>query len=70
MAVIFIFAFLLSMASGEFSGIMAVFSALIAAWILLKWLISRIGGYTGDGLGAMEQVAEITILITLAVLWA
>lgn len=70
MAVIFIFAFLLSIASGEFSGIIAVFSALIAAWALLQWLISRIGGYTGDGLGAMEQVAEIAIFITLAVLWA
>ncbi|MCP4182641.1 MAG: adenosylcobinamide-GDP ribazoletransferase [Hyphomicrobiales bacterium] len=70
MAVMFMFAVLLSIASDEFSGIVAVLSALIAAWVLLQWLISRIGGYTGDGLGAMEQVAEIAILITLAVLWA
>lgn len=70
MVATFIIALLLSIASDEFSGILAAFIGLIAAWVLLQWLISRIGGYTGDGLGAMEQVAEIAIFISLAALWA
>lgn len=64
-----IIAVLISIASGIFSGILAAFIGLIAAWIVLQWLISRIDGYTGDGLGAMEQAAEIAIFITLAALW-
>jgi len=70
MAVMIMFAIALSLASGTFSAIIALFSALIAAWAMLQWLNSRIGGYTGDGLGAMQQVAEIAILITLAAVWA
>lgn len=52
------------------TAILAFVLAIFAAWIFLQYLKSRIGGYTGDGLGAMEQIAEITILITLAALWA
>ena len=34
---------------------------------MMIWLLKRrLGGYTGDGLGAVEQVAEIAALITLA----
>jgi cobalamin synthase len=29
----------------------------------------RIGGYTGDTLGAMEQICEITVLLVLCSLW-
>jgi len=29
-------------------------------------LMRRLGGYTGDGLGAIQQCAEIAVLCTLA----
>ncbi len=51
-------------------GIIALALACLIAWFFLKRLEHRLGGYTGDGLGALEQIAEITILITLAGAWS
>ncbi len=62
-------ALVIALTSGHLSALGAAIIGLLAAWSMLQWLISRIGGYTGDGLGAMEQVAEITILIVLAAIW-
>ncbi len=54
---------------GGIPGLIALVAGAIAAWLMLKLQNFRLGGYTGDGLGAMEQVAEITILIVLAGFW-
>ena len=62
-------AILLSFGPGIFGAFAAVALAMFAAWAFLQFLKSRLDGYTGDGLGAMEQIAEITILITLAAFW-
>lgn len=37
------------------------------AWGMARWFRRRLGGYTGDGLGAVQQVTEIAIL--LVALW-
>jgi len=37
------------------------------AWGMARWFRRRLGGYTGDGLGAVQQVTELTIL--LVALW-
>ena len=37
------------------------------AWAMAHWFRRRVGGYTGDGLGAVQQVTELAIL--LAALW-
>ncbi|MDJ0612253.1 MAG: adenosylcobinamide-GDP ribazoletransferase [Rhizobiaceae bacterium] len=55
---------------GGVSGLIAALLALGLSWLFLLYLEKRLGGYTGDGLGAMQQIAEITILITLAGAWA
>jgi adenosylcobinamide-GDP ribazoletransferase len=65
-----IIASLIAILCGWFWGFIALSLAYIAAWLFLKRLEHRLGGYTGDGLGAMEQIAEITILITLAGAWS
>lgn len=54
---------------GNVWGVIALALGFVAAWLVLQWLNHRLGGYTGDGLGAMQQVAEITILILLAGFW-
>lgn len=54
---------------GWLSGIAAVAIGLLSALLMLLYLEKRLDGYTGDGLGAMQQVAEITILIVLAGFW-
>lgn len=38
-----------------------------AAWGMARWSRRRLGGYTGDVLGAVQQLAELGIV--LAVLW-
>jgi adenosylcobinamide-GDP ribazoletransferase len=63
-------AVLLAMLFGGWAGLFAALAG-IAAAALLHWRIAgRLGGYTGDTLGAMEQVCEIAILVVLAAGWS
>jgi adenosylcobinamide-GDP ribazoletransferase len=54
---------------GGFSGLVAAGAGLAAAAICLLRFEARIGAYTGDTLGAMEQAAEIAVLLVLAAMW-
>lgn len=42
----------------------------LAAWRMARWFQRRLGGFTGDCLGATQQVAEIACYLALAVLLA
>jgi adenosylcobinamide-GDP ribazoletransferase len=35
-------------------------------WAMRRWLAQRLGGYTGDALGATEQFTEMAVLLVLA----
>lgn len=48
------------------AGALSAIAALIAAALFLRHFVSRIGGYTGDALGAMQQITEIACLLALA----
>ncbi|MEM8755528.1 MAG: adenosylcobinamide-GDP ribazoletransferase, partial [Pseudomonadota bacterium] len=68
-----IFAAAVALAVGLASGATGVFAALLALVAGRLWLAildRRLGGYTGDGLGAAEQIGEIVVLISLAGLLA
>ncbi|MDO9610782.1 MAG: adenosylcobinamide-GDP ribazoletransferase, partial [Serpentinimonas sp.] len=39
-----------------------------AAW-MGRWLLRRLGGYTGDGLGALQQAAALGLLLGVALQW-
>ncbi|MGQ3051958.1 MAG: adenosylcobinamide-GDP ribazoletransferase [Roseateles sp.] len=41
----------------------ALAAAVATAGLMRLWLKRRLGGYTGDGLGATEQLAEIAVLL-------
>lgn len=43
--------------------LLAVAAPAVVAWAMRQWLERRLGGYTGDGLGATEQLAEIAVLL-------
>lgn len=43
--------------------LLAAGAAAVAAMCMRQWLQRRLGGYTGDGLGATEQLAEIGVLL-------
>jgi adenosylcobinamide-GDP ribazoletransferase len=65
-------AFLLLLLAGKgfFVAILAPAAAIAAAWFASRWIAKRIGGYTGDTLGAVQQKAEIAFLIVAALLIA
>ena len=64
------FSIVVSFLFAGWAGLVAVFVAYLSAGAVLMYLNSKIGGYTGDGLGAMEQVAEVTVVLVLAGIWA
>lgn len=65
-----VIAVLIAALFGGWSGLLAALAGIAAAAFLHWRIASRLGGYTGDTLGAMEQVCEITILVVLAGSWS
>ncbi len=49
---------------------LAALLALITVGLMRRWLRQRLGGYTGDTLGATEQITEMAVLLALAALVA
>ncbi|MDF2233887.1 adenosylcobinamide-GDP ribazoletransferase [Albimonas sp. CAU 1670] len=60
-------ALICALAAG-WAGLAALCAAYAAGALVLWRLRRRLGGYTGDGLGAMEQAGEIAALLVLAAL--
>jgi len=52
----------------EFRGLMAMAIALLAAWLVARFAVSRIAGLTGDVYGAINEVVEVAVLLALPVL--
>jgi adenosylcobinamide-GDP ribazoletransferase len=50
------------------AALVALVAALAATWLIARLAQRKFGGYTGDVLGAVEQVAEMAILINLVTL--
>jgi len=66
----FAIAFLLLLGKGFFVAILAPAASIAAAWFASRWIAARLGGYTGDTLGAVQQKAEVAFLIVTALLIA
>jgi adenosylcobinamide-GDP ribazoletransferase len=60
---------ILAIILGGLSGLFASLAGLVAAATFLLYFASKAGGYTGDALGGMEQIAEIVVLVFLAAAW-
>lgn len=56
--------------AGGLAGLLALIVAAGAAGAFLHFMVRRIGGYTGDGLGAIAQLAEIAAMLVLAGAWS
>ncbi|CAN5572785.1 adenosylcobinamide-GDP ribazoletransferase [soil metagenome] len=61
-------AVLLLLGKGFFVAILAPVAAIAAAWFASRWIAQRLGGYTGDTLGAVQQKAEIAFLVVAALM--
>ncbi|MBW8828519.1 MAG: adenosylcobinamide-GDP ribazoletransferase [Burkholderiales bacterium] len=46
--------------------IVVVFCSMFVLLAMRAWLAARLGGYTGDTLGATEQLTEVAVLMALA----
>lgn len=44
-------------------------SALIVLYVLARWFLRRLGGFTGDTLGAAQQLTEITFYLAVLASW-
>ena len=64
-AVAMLLAIAIAMTAGPVAGLGAVAAGIVAAGLMLAWAIRRLRGYTGDVLGAVQQCAEIAILLVL-----
>jgi adenosylcobinamide-GDP ribazoletransferase len=47
------------------SALWAVVAVIVARFALARWFVSRLGGYTGDCLGAAQQVCEVVFLLVV-----
>ena len=61
-----VLAFLLLLGKGFFVALLAPIAALAATFFASRWINEKIGGYTGDTLGATQQAAEIAFLVVAA----
>jgi adenosylcobinamide-GDP ribazoletransferase len=48
---------------------LTIFPVLIVNWNLSSYFYSHIGGYTGDCLGASQQIAEVVFYLGISALW-
>lgn len=54
-----------AMTAGLMPGLIAMAVSIVAAVSMFAIVMRRLGGYTGDTLGAIQQISEIAILIAL-----
>ena len=59
-------ALLIALVGCGWSGLHAAVAGAAAGAVMIMLLVRRLGGYTGDGLGAVEQVSETAALVVLA----
>ena len=55
-----------ALALARYSVVMALAGAVVVV-SMRRWLQARLGGYTGDTLGATEQLIEVAVLLVLCV---
>ena len=39
-------------------------AVLLVRWVMARWYFHRLGGYTGDCIGAMQQVGELAFYLS------
>lgn len=57
---------LLIVSGGMVNGVAALLAAALVAVFMVRLLRRRLGGFTGDGLGATQQLSELAIYLAMA----
>lgn len=50
-------------------AVAGVVSALVVLYVLGRWFMRRLGGFTGDTLGAAQQLTEIAFYLAIVASW-
>lgn len=50
-------------------AVAGVVCALVVLYVLARWFMRRLGGFTGDTLGAAQQLTEITFYLAMLASW-
>ena len=50
-------------------ALLLLVTLVVLRFALKRWLLSQIGGYTGDNLGAVQQISELAIYMILHIIW-
>ncbi len=45
--------------------LLAIVPAVMAKWLMERWFVKHIGGYTGDCLGAIQQLTEVIFYLSV-----
>ena len=53
---------------GVTAVVVSLIAAVLVAWLMARWLHRRLGGFTGDTLGATQQLGELAIYLALVAL--
>jgi adenosylcobinamide-GDP ribazoletransferase len=61
-------ALLIALIVGRFAGLMAWVTGSLVALAIGQWITKSIGGLTGDSYGAIDEVAEVVMLLALVML--
>jgi adenosylcobinamide-GDP ribazoletransferase len=61
---------LMAWALGGWPTVGGLLAAVAALAYMARWLWQRLQGFTGDGLGATQQVCEIALYLGVAVCWS
>ena len=62
-------AFTQAMTAGVLPGLVALAAAIGVAALALLVVLRQFGGYTGDSLGAIQQLSEVSALLCLFAVW-
>ncbi|QDH80778.1 adenosylcobinamide-GDP ribazoletransferase [Echinicola soli] len=64
-----VFAFLPLALFQNYAVFLAIIPCFMAKWWMGRWFQKWIGGYTGDCLGAVQQVTEVVFYLSLLIIW-
>lgn len=68
----FLFAAIIGLAPLAWCGwhaLAGVIGAAVVLYVLAKWFLRRLGGFTGDTLGAAQQLTEISFYVAVLASW-
>lgn len=51
------------------TSVLLILGLLVLRWLCSRWMMRQVGGYTGDALGAVQQISEVVCYLMLFLLW-